>query len=87
MGLIVDAYLSNDADDYIDRINRPILHLKTITGGELLAEVCSQRLKEYMDWVSDTTLKRKIETINVLFRHCPAKEEAVKKLVEQLSDL
>ena len=39
MSIIVDAYLSNDAGDYVYNINRPILHLKTITGGELRAEV------------------------------------------------
>lgn len=83
-GLIVDAYLSNDADDYVDKVNRPIIHLKTITGGELKAVVCSQLLKDYMDWVSDIEIKKKIERYNVLFRNCPEKEESVKKLMEKL---
>ena len=87
MSIIVDAYLSNDADDYVYKINRPILHLKTITGGELRAEVCSQRLKDYMDWVTDDVLKRKIDTINALFRNCPENEAAVKNMIDRISKL
>ena len=87
MSIIVDAYLSNDADDYVYKINRPILHLKTITGGELRAEVCSQRLKDYMDWVSDDILKRKIDSINALFRNCPENEYVVKNMAERASRL
>ena len=48
-GFIVDAYLNNDIDDYIYTVNRPILYLKTVTGGELKAIVCSQLLKDYME--------------------------------------
>lgn len=87
MALITDAYLSSDADDYIDKINRPILHLKTITGGELRAEVCSQSLMDYMDWVSDSILKRKIETINVLFKNCPENRQVVQMITEKVSKL
>lgn len=87
MSLIVDAYLSSDADDYIDRINRPILHLKTIAGGELRAEVCSRRLKDYMNWVTDDALKRKIDTINALFRNCPESECAVRDLADRVAKL
>lgn len=87
MDLIVDAYLSNDADDYIDRINRPILHLKTISGGELRAEVCSQSLKDYMDWISDRDLRRKIEKINALFRSCSEDADKVQKIIERVSAL
>ena len=87
MPIIVDAYLSNDADDYVYKINRPILHLKTITGGELRAEVCSQGLKDYMNWVSDDVLGRKIDTINALFRNCPENEAAVKNIIDRVSKL
>lgn len=83
-GIIVDAYLSRDVDDYIDRVNRPILHLKTITGGVLRAPVCSQLLKDYMEWVSDSKVRKKIEKINTLFRNCQNDEESVKKLMEML---
>lgn len=83
-GIIVDAYLSNDVNDYIDRVNRPVVHLKTITGGELRAVVCSQLLKDYMLWVSDSTVRKKIEKINALFRRCPDDEKSVRKLMEKL---
>lgn len=83
-GIIVDAYLSNDVNDYIDRVNRPVVHLKTITGGELRAVVCSQLLKDYMSWVSDSTVRKKIEKINALFRRCPDDEKSVRKLMEKL---
>lgn len=83
-GLIIDAYLSDDADDYLYNVNRPILHLKTINGGELKAPVCSQLLKDYMEWISDVKVKKKIEKINELFRNCPEKEESVRKLMEML---
>lgn len=83
-GIIVDAYLSKDADDFIDKVSRPIIHLKTITGGELKAVVCSQQLKDYMEWVADSQVRKKIERINALFRNCPDNEEAVKKLMEKL---
>lgn len=83
-GIIVDAYLSEDADDYIDKVNRPILHLKTISGGELKAPVCSQLLKDYMEWISDIKVKKKIERINALFRNCKNDEESVKRLMEML---
>lgn len=82
--IIVDAYLSNDVNDYIDRVNRPVVHLKTITGGELRAVVCSQLLKDYMSWVSDSTVRKKIEKINALFRRCPDDEKSVRKLMEKL---
>ena len=87
MSIIVDAYLSNDAGDYVYNMNRPILHLKTITGGELRAEVCSQRLKDYMGWISDPSLKRKIDSINTLFRNCPENELSVKNMAERASRL
>ena len=87
MSIILDAYLSNDAGDYVYNINRPILHLKTITGGELRAEVWSQRLKDYMGWISDADLKRKIDSINILFRNCPENELSVKSMVEKASRL
>lgn len=83
-GIIVDAYLSNDVNDYIDRVNRPVVHLKTITGGELRAVVCSQLLKDYMSWVSDSTVRKKIEKINALFRRCPDDEKSVRKMMEKL---
>ena len=44
-GFIVDAYLSNDIDDYIYTVNRPILYLKTVTGGELKAIVCAKAVE------------------------------------------
>lgn len=83
-GIIVDAYLSNDIDDFIDRVNRPVVHLKTITGGELKAVVCSQQLKDYMEWISDSQVRKKIERINALFRNCPDNEESVRKLMQKL---
>lgn len=83
-GIIVDAYLSDDVDDYIDKMNRPILHLKTISGGELRAPVCSQLLKDYIEWVADSAVRKKIERINTLFRNCKNDEESVKKLIEML---
>lgn len=83
-GIIVDAYLSEDADDFLYTVNRPTLYLKTITGGELRAPVCSQLLKDYMEWISDVKVKKKIEKINELFRNCPEKEESVRKLMEML---
>lgn len=83
-GIIVDAYFSEDVDDYIDKVNRPILHLKTISGGELRAPVCSQMLKDYMSWVSNSELRKKIEKYNSLFRNCPNNEDSVKKLMEKL---
>lgn len=83
-GIIVDAYLSRDVDDYIDRVNRPVVHLKTVTGGELKAVVCSQQLKDYMEWISDSQVRKKIERINALFRNCQNDEESVKKLKEML---
>lgn len=82
--LIIDAYLSNDIDDYIDKVSRPIIHLKTITGGELKAVVCSKQLKDYIEWVADSKVRKKIERINIMFRNCPDDEETVKKLTEQL---
>lgn len=83
-GLIVDAYLSRDADDFIDKVNRPILYLKTISGGVLRAPVCSQLLKDYMEWVANSKVRKKIEKINTLFRNCPDSEESVRKLIEKL---
>lgn len=83
-GFIVDAYLSNDIDDYIYTVNRPILYLKTVTGGELKAIVCSQLLKDYMELISDSTVRRKIERINALFRNCPNDEESVRELMKKL---
>ncbi len=83
-GIIVDAYLSEDADDFLYTVNRSTLYLKTITGGELRAPVCSQLLKDYMEWISDVKVKKKIEKINELFRNCPEKEESVRKLMEML---
>lgn len=62
-GIIVDAYLSNDVDDYIDRVNRPVVHLKTVTGGELKAVVCSQSLKDYMEWVADSQVRKKLKDL------------------------
>lgn len=87
MALITDVYLSSDADDYIKQINRPILYLKTITGGELRAEVCSQSLSDYTEWITDSILKRKIETINVLFQNCPENKQAVQMITEKVSRL
>lgn len=83
-GIIVDVYLGKNADDYIDKVNRPTLYLKTITGGVLRAPVCSQLLKDYMEWIADSAVRKKIERINVLFRYCPDDAEAVRKLTEKL---
>lgn len=87
MALITDVYLSSDVNDYIKQINRPILHLKTITGGELRAEVCSQSLKDYTGWITDRTLRHKIDTINVLFQNCPENRQAVQIIAEKVSKL
>lgn len=83
-GIITDVYLSKDINDYIYNINRPILHLKTISGGELKALACSQLLENYMLWVTNSVVKKKIEQINAMFRNCPNSEESVRKLLEKL---